>query len=77
MTVRDLMEILEMFDEDAEVKLAYQPSWPLCAAAASVKKKDGVVYVCESGYGGNDYAPRRLFESDECVDLDEETEGEA
>ena len=29
MTVRDLMEILEMFDEDAEVKLAYQPSWPL------------------------------------------------
>ena len=26
MTVRDLMEILEMFDEDAEVKLAYQPS---------------------------------------------------
>ena len=76
MTVRDLMEILEMFDEDAEVKLAYQPSWPLCAAAASVKKKDGVVYVCESGYGGNDYAPRRLFESDECVDLDEGTEGE-
>ena len=57
MTVRDLMEILEMFDEDAEVKLAYQPSWPLCTAVASVKKKDGVVYVCESGYGGNDYAP--------------------
>ena len=26
MTVRELMEILEMFDEDAEVKLAYQPS---------------------------------------------------
>lgn len=77
MTVRDLMEILEMFDEDAEVKLAYQPSWPLCAAVASVKKKDGVVYVCESGYGGNDYAPHCLFESDECVDLDEETEGEA
>ena len=77
MTVRDLMEILEMFDEDAEVKLAYQPSWPLCAAAASVKKKDGVVYVCESEYGGNDYAPRCLFESDECVDLDEGTEIEA
>ena len=52
MTVRELMEILEMFDEDAEVKLAYQPSWPLCTAVASVKKKDGVVYVCESGYGG-------------------------
>lgn len=26
MTVRELMEILEMFDEDAEVNLAYQPS---------------------------------------------------
>ena len=71
MTVRDLMEILEMFDEDAEVKLAYQPSWPLCTAVASVKKKDGVVYVCESGYGGNDYAPHCLFESDEYVDLGE------
>ena len=70
MTVRELMEILEMFDEDAEVKLAYQPSWPLCTAVASVKKKDGVVYVCESGYGGNDYAPHCLFESDEYVDLE-------
>ena len=77
MTVRDLMEILEMFDEDAEVKLAYQPSWSLCAAAASVKKQNGVVYVCESGDGGNDYAPCCLFESDACVDLDKGTEGEA
>ena len=76
MTVRELMEILEMFDEDAEVKLAYQPSWPLCTAVASVKKKDGVVYVCESGYGGNDYAPHCLFESDEYVDLDEGAEEE-
>ena len=75
MTVRELMEILEMFDEDAEVKLAYQPSWPLCTAVASVKKKDGVVYVCESGYGGNDYAPHCLFESDEYVDLDEGDRG--
>ena len=72
-----LGDFYEMFDEDAEVKLAYQPSWPLCTAVASVKKKDGVIYVCESGYGGNDYAPRCLFESDECVDLDEGTEGEA
>jgi hypothetical protein len=35
-----------------------------------------VVYVCESGYGGNDYAPHCLFESDEYVDLDEGAEEE-
>ena len=37
MKVRDLMEILEMFDENCEVKLAYQPNWPLCTKVASVK----------------------------------------
>ena len=72
MTVRDLMEILEMFDPNAEVKLAYQPNWPLCTEAASAKQKDGVVFICESGFGGNDYAPRCLFESDESLNLDEE-----
>ena len=74
MKVRDLMEILEMFDENCEVKLAYQPNWPLCTKVASVKKKDGVVFICESGYGGNDYAPSDLFETNESLDLDEEEE---
>ncbi|MBQ9950722.1 MAG: hypothetical protein IJO98_01055, partial [Clostridia bacterium] len=72
--VRDLMEILEMFDENCEVKLAYQPNWPLCTKVASVKKKDGVVFICESGYGGNDYAPSGLFGTNESLDLDEEEE---
>lgn len=74
MKVRDLMEILEMFDENCEVKLAYQPNWPLCTKVASVKKKDGVVFICESGYSGNDYAPGGLFETNESLDLDEEEE---
>lgn len=74
MKVRDLMEILEMFDENCEVKLAYQPNWPLCTKVASVKKKDGVVFICESGYGGNDYAPSGLFETNESLDLNEEEE---
>ena len=74
MKVRDLMEILEMFDENCEVKLAYQPNWPLCTKVASVKKKDGVVFICESGYGSNDYAPSGLFETSESLDLDEEEE---
>ena len=74
MKVRDLMEILEMFDENCEVKLAYQPNWPLCTKVASVKKKDGVVFICESGYGGNDYSPSGLFETNESLDLDEEEE---
>ena len=72
MTVRDLMEALELFDPNSEVKLAYQPNWPLAARGASAKKKDGVVYICESGFGGNDYAPHCLFDSDESVDLDED-----
>jgi hypothetical protein len=29
MTVGELIEILEDFDENAEVRLAFQPSWPL------------------------------------------------
>jgi len=28
MTIRELIELLEQFDPDAEVKLACQPNWP-------------------------------------------------
>lgn len=28
MTVRELIEALEQFDDDTEVRLAFQPSWP-------------------------------------------------
>jgi hypothetical protein len=36
MTVGDLMELLEGYDEDQEVRIAFQPSYPLEAKLAGV-----------------------------------------
>ena len=72
MKLYELIEYLKWFDDDLEVRIAYQPNWPLCSRVASVKKQEGCLYICESGYGGNGYAPGGLFETDECVDLDDD-----
>lgn len=51
MTVADLIAQLEDFDPDAEVRLAFQPSYPLeCSAAEPVAcevKGRMVVYIAE------------------------------
>lgn len=74
MTVRDLMEFLEEYDPDTAVKIAYQPHWPLATDATFVKEAIGTnrygdetraVYICESPYGGNEYAPGCLYNDDE------------
>ena len=36
MEVRELIELLEQYDEDAEVRVALQPSWPLRASVQNV-----------------------------------------
>lgn len=65
MTVRELMEILEELDGDMEVKLAYQPNYPMMVEASHVKVCNGKAFICQSGYGGNEYAPGHLFDDDE------------
>ena len=61
MKVKELMEYLEEFDPEMEVKIAYQPSWPMQVHIDDVKEADGKVYVCQL-YNGNDYAPNGLYE---------------
>mgnify|MGYP000974184265 CR=1 FL=1 len=36
MTIRDLVAVLEQYDEDTEVRLAMQPSWPFEYSIADV-----------------------------------------
>ena len=48
MTVRDLIEYLEAYDDDAEVRLATQPEWPLAFQIASVMGADEI--SAESDY---------------------------
>lgn len=82
MTVTELREILEELETNGkgneEVKLAYQPNWPMEVKLDHVyaqqeyqeefedeyKSLKGV-YLCQSPYGGNDYAPRVVFEDEE------------
>lgn len=65
MTVAELMEILEELDGDMEVNLAYQPNYPMMVKASHVKVCNGHAFICQSGCGGNEYAPGHLFDDDE------------
>lgn len=61
MRVRELIELLEELDPDMEVKIAYQPNYPLCAEADDVREADGKVYICQLN-SRNDYAPPGLYD---------------
>jgi hypothetical protein len=43
MTVAELIQLLEQYDEDAEIRVAFQPSWPLRARVQNVIASDEVV----------------------------------
>ena len=49
MTVRELKRFLEDCNQDAIVKIAYQPRWAMCEKANAFAEVDNVVYI-----GGND-----------------------
>ena len=64
MTVSELKEILEHYDDDMEVRFASQPSWPfeysiLDAVLAHVDEED-VIYLEEGSQLG--YLPREAKE---------------
>lgn len=61
MKVRELMELLEGYDPDMEVKIAYQPNFPMQVDIDAVAEAEGKVYVCQL-FNGNDYAPHGLYE---------------
>lgn len=64
MTAGELRRILEDVDEDAEVRIAVQPSYPMSYAIGDVVdilEEGGVrVYLTEGGDG--QYANRKIFE---------------
>jgi hypothetical protein len=47
MTVGELKEALQSLDDDAEVHLAMQPSWPMEYAVDYVLPTDDAVYLVE------------------------------
>ena len=61
MGVRDLIAYLEEFDEEMEVKMVYQPNYPMQVAIDDVREADGKVYLCQM-YNGNDYAPEGVMD---------------
>lgn len=58
-TVRDLIDLLEQYDDDLEVRVAYQPNWPLRGTVDTVTSSDEIRE--STAYGADDedgYAER-------------------
>jgi len=78
MTVRDLKEYLEEFDDDADVFIAYQPNYPIAAEAGIVKFAKGTGHYGQpiegvfigQGSSGNFYAPDSIY--DDSADGDDD-----
>lgn len=64
MTVVELRELLEEIDDDVEVKVAWQPHYPMESPVAAVTHHvtddKSVVYVAASG--SSDYAPSSAWD---------------
>ena len=77
-----LEEIIERYGEDMEVRVAYQPNWPLSNRAGGVKVARGgyghggdrAVYVYESATAPGEYAPSRIYDGGD--DLEDEDDWE-
>ncbi|MCW2878949.1 MAG: hypothetical protein JWQ95_3049 [Sphaerisporangium sp.] len=51
-TVGDLIEVLERYDPDLEVRMAIQPRMPLGYTVGPVAEMDDVVWIGEGGSDG-------------------------
>jgi len=58
MTVAELIDQLSGFDEDTEVMIAFQPSYPLAGSVENVTQVDAEETVWIAAGDGYDYAPR-------------------
>lgn len=70
MTVGELKELLEEFDDDLEVRMAIQPNYPLQSSIGGVvsdvvtekEEEKQIIYVLEGNQiRDNPYAPRGLW----------------
>lgn len=61
MTVSELIEMLEDYDPDMQVKSALQPSWPLAAPIVGVQdtNDDATVWIVTGA--ASEYAPEGLY----------------
>ena len=63
-TVGDLKELLELFEDGMEVRVAMQPSWPmehrLSADSVAIDESTKVLYLAEDGQVG--YLPGNVQE---------------
>ncbi len=65
MTVEDLIHLLSDQYPHAEVKIAYQPNYPMGMNTGDelAVSEDGMeVYIAQTGYGGNFYLPEDICE---------------
>ena len=47
MKVKELREFLEEMDDNAEVRFAEQPKWPLEYSIKNAEEVDGILYLAE------------------------------
>lgn len=75
MTVKELIEQLEDFDENLEVRLAMQPSYPMCGSIRNIchdmsNGENRLLIACS---GHEDYGcPRAAWDDTEIYDDGEE-----
>lgn len=75
MTVAELIALLETYPEDAEIRIAHQPAWPLQETIHTVVSseeigyeeaeagEDGIVWIaCRNQVEHAPYAPGAIFE---------------
>ena len=61
MKVEQLIEFLEEMDPDAEVRVAYQPNYPISAPVDTIREVDGVIYIRQAPGMPNNYAPEDVY----------------
>lgn len=79
MTVAELKEELERFDDNDQVKIAIQPSWPMRARIENICKedtKDGEEICWIAVSDGQDYGAKRIMWSGWDIFPEDEDEDE-
>lgn len=76
-TVGELKELLEDFDDDAQLRVAYQPGYPLAAQLQEVTRIGGTLWLAASSgvdYDESPYAPAEAFTGLDFDEIDEDLE---
>ena len=60
MTIKELKEELENFDEDLIVQIAEQPHYPFAYSIQDIKREEDIIYIVEGTQKGG--LPKELFD---------------